>query len=160
MRYGRWMLLTHGGDDSFDGPVGIGGSKEREGSGGFIRGEVGDHEENLRLAEERGIRPISFSDLQRRLKQRGLGGPENWILFDTAPESYGTPPGNHWRVLAVDNEIGAVMLQPCIGGGTWDLNLEVEVVQPDEAHFTGIAVVDIRDNQGRQFSVAEVARLG
>ena len=65
-----------------------------------------DTQFNLYCAERDGIKPLSIGEVIRQLPPDQIAKS---VLFDTPPS--GLLPGNHWRIMGIDEEQGVVHLQ-------------------------------------------------
>ena len=105
---------------------------------------------NLRVARERGIDPLSFSDISQQLGE----GWNIWVLFDTVLRAF---RGNYWRVLEIDRKQEEVELQFCGRFGISDYKgIEPFRLSVHEPFFTGVTVQKfVDDKSGEPVSLTE-----
>jgi hypothetical protein len=92
-------------------------------------------EENIRLATEAGIKPLSIDDIIRQFSIDTLS--RQAVLFDTPP----VPgfAGNHWRLIGVEQP--TVHLQMCgIFGNYIQEGIPVLTFRRDAVLFTGLSI--------------------
>lgn len=88
----------------------------------------------MREAHRRGLSPVNFDQL---LQQFPLEELQNAVLFDTTPMA--VTPGNHWRILSVDDEHHKVNIRLCGPFGNHDVrDIPPFSVSKKDVLFTGI----------------------
>jgi hypothetical protein len=90
-------------------------------------------EKNIAEAQRNGIRPVNFQEIVQQFSKEQL---ETAVLFDTPPGGY--LPGNHWRVLAIDDDTDSVKIQLCVPSGNYDLRIPPFTVSQHDILFTGV----------------------
>lgn len=120
---------------------------------GLFRVPVYDTARNLESARENGIRPLSLAEVLSQIN----GKTDNLVLFDTNPV---VGPGNHWRVLHLDQEKRIGTLQLCGTFGTYDYQQVPPVEVPfDAVMFTGISFHPKYTISGTPAKLADVVRV-
>lgn len=103
----------------------------------FLYGSFRQPEFNLAEAKREGCQPVNYQVLRQRFPLTELA---NAVLFDTPP--MGLIPGNHWRVVEIDDETKSMDIQLCGTLGNYNIpNFPPFTVSQKDALFTGLNVI-------------------
>ena len=98
--------------------------------------EIADTSWNLQVAKRVGIKPLTMADILSQIPEDQI---HSMVLFDTAPNN--PYPGNHWRVIDVDQDKKEAVLQHCGNFGNYDHKKIRPLRTPfDWELFTGVSV--------------------
>ncbi len=109
------------------------------------------NESNLRIAREKGIKPLSLREIIAQIEPEKIG---NAVFFDTPPSNRWR--GNFWRVTEMTEETATLQLCNTFG------NYDSETVSPveislDRVLFTGVSIQKF-ELDGRPATVAEATQ--
>lgn len=108
-----------------------------------------DPARNLAEAQRSGIQPVNFMHLREQFNIEQLSGS---VLFDSAPGPF---PGNHWRILSMDDESDRVTIQLCGPFGNYDARIPPFNVSQYDILFTGISIPEYMSH-GHTITLGEV----